>query len=45
MKVGEKCIPGRVKSEVKSPAEGKSLVGLRTSKNTVCLLGITGGEQ
>ena len=32
----EECVSGRVKKEVKSPAEGKGL-GLRTSKNTVYL--------
>ena len=32
----EECVSGRVKNQVKSPAEGKGL-GLRTRKNTVDL--------
>lgn len=45
-KVWEKFIPGRVKSNFNSPAEGKSLVGLRTSEN-ISLAGEKngGGEQ
>lgn len=40
-KVWKKCIPGRVKSSYNSPAEGKSLVGLRTREN----ISMAGGKQ